>query len=203
VKEKRYADISTPWLKNLVTHPMGALGLHWIVQGLLYMDRTERGFKIGLDLLGTLMIGRILQFRLPRSVAYSLGFLIAHTLNFLFNGHVLGVLKHFGGIQNTRSEFDREVENLRKRLAEEPSIVYAAAYGSLARGEWSTTSDLDVRLVRAPGIRNGWRASLFVLRARTQTLFTGFPIDIFVFDNYANLNRMRENAYPVILKGKR
>jgi predicted nucleotidyltransferase len=200
VKEKSYANINTPGLKVLVSRKEGALLLHWLVQGLLYMDRTERLFKIGLDLVGGLLIGTLLRLRLPRLAAFSAGFFIAHTLNFLFNGHLWGVLKHFGGVQNSRDEFNHEVESLKARLACEPSIIYAAAYGSLARGEWSPTSDLDVRMVRAPGMRNGWRASVFVLRERTRAFLSGFPIDIFVFDDYKFRTRMREDASPIVLK---
>jgi predicted nucleotidyltransferase len=200
VKEKGYANISTPGLKALVSRKEGALLLHWLVQGLLYMDRTERLFKIGLDLVGGLFLGALLRVRLSRWAAFSAGFFIAHTLNFLFNGHLWGVLKHFGGVQNSRDEFSQEVESLKERLACEPSIVYAAAYGSLARGEWSPTSDLDVRMVRAPGMHNGWKASIFVLRERTRAFLSGFPIDIFVFDDYKFRTRMREDASPVVLK---
>jgi predicted nucleotidyltransferase len=200
MKKTIYAHIDTPWLKAIVSRKLGALLLHWVVQGWLYMDKTERWFKIGLDLVGGLMIGSLLRTRLSRPAAFGAGFFIAHTLNFLFNGHVWGVLKHFGGIQNSRDEFNQEIEGLQERLAREPSIVYAAAYGSLARNEWSPTSDLDVRMVRARGMRNGWQASVFVLRERTRAFLKGFPLDMFVFDDYKFRIRMREDAYPLVLK---
>jgi hypothetical protein len=118
-------------------------------------------------------------------------------LNFVFNGQIYGALKHFGGVRYTWAEFNREIERLRVRVAQEPCIVYTAAYGSLAREEWSPTSDLDVRLVRAPGLRSAWRVCWFATRERARAFWKKFPLDMFVLDGYASLDKMSEN--PVIL----
>jgi hypothetical protein len=198
-EQKVYAKVSNPWLRSVVKHRSGALLAHWLFQGLLYMDPTERWFKLGLDLVLTLIAGGVLGLWLPILPATLVGFLIAHTLNFLLNGQVYGVLKHFGSVQHTWEQFDEEVQRLRQRIAEEPSIVYAAAYGSLAREQWSPTSDLDLRLVRAPGIRSAWRVCWFAVQERARAFWNRFPLDLFVLDTCASLNRMAENDRPVVL----
>jgi len=199
--QKVYAKVRNPWLQAVVRHQSGALLTHWLFQGLLYMDPTERWFKLGLDLVLALIMGAVLALWLPVLPALVLGGLIAHTLNFLFNGQVYGVLKHFGSVRHTWEQFDGEVQRLRRRIAEEPSIVYAAAYGSLAREEWSPTSDLDLRLVRAPGVRSAWRVCWFAVEERTRAFWHRFPLDLFVLDTFASLNRMAENDRPVVLGG--
>lgn len=201
MKQKKvyYAKIESPWLRPIAGHKSGALAIHWVFQGMLYMDPTERWFKLGLDFLMGLVISMVLVVWFPLIIAIGLGFVVAHTFNFLFNGQIYGVLKTFGGIQNTQQEFDREVEQLKKRITQEPDIIFAAAYGSLARGEWSTTSDLDVRLVRAPGLRSAWRICWFALRERTRAFWKGFPLDLYVLDGYASLRKLSEKNRPVVL----
>jgi hypothetical protein len=131
------------------------------------------------------------------------GALIAHTVNFVFNGQIFVVLKHFGDVRHTWDDFQQELEWLRDQVAREPNIIYAAAYGSLAREEWSSTSDLDVRLVRAAGLQSAWQVCWFALRARARAFRKGFPLDIFVLDGYGSLRKMSEQNFPVILGGSR
>jgi predicted nucleotidyltransferase len=72
-------------------------------------------------------------------------------------------------------------------------------YGSLTRGELRPTSDLDVRLIRRPGLVNGLRACWFVLRERTRAHLTGFPIDFLVLDSPRLLKRMRPDEPPLVI----
>jgi predicted nucleotidyltransferase len=200
LKNSHYAKLDAPWLKPLVGNPVGALASHWLFQGMLQMDPTERRFKLGLDGVLTWAAARILRRRMSEPAAWLTGLCVAHTLNFLFNGQVYGVLKHFGGVTRSWEEFDAEVDGLRARVAAEPSIVYAAAYGSLARDHWSPTSDLDVRVVRAPGISAGLRAAWFALKERTRALWRRFPLDLLVYDSYSSLDAMAEKDTPVVLE---
>jgi predicted nucleotidyltransferase len=197
--QKPYANIHSPWLSPIVTRKSGALALHWLFQGLLYMDPTERCFKLGLDLLLTLVFGGILHLWLALPLAIGAGFIVAHTLNFLFNGQMYGVLKTFGSVSHSGARLTAELERLRARVTEEPCILYAAAYGSLARGEWSETSDLDVRVVRAPGFRSAWRVCWFAAHERTRAFLKEFPLDIYVLDGYSSLAKVSEKSIPVVL----
>ena len=161
-ENSHYAKLESPWLRPLLSHPLGALAVHWLFQGMLQMDPTERLFKLGLDGVGFLALLPLLR-RLTSAPFATIGaFLGSHTLNFLFNGQIYGVLKHFGGPRRTWDAFDREVQGLQSRIATEPSILYAAAYGSLARSQWSPSSDLDVRLV--PRARPGQRLACLLVR---------------------------------------
>jgi predicted nucleotidyltransferase len=163
------------------------------------METTERWFKLVLDLLLSMIAAGLLSVWLPLGWAALGGFVIAHTLNFLFNGQVYAVLKHFGGVRHTWPEYNREIELLRARIAQEPCIVYAAAYGSLAREEWKPTSDLDILLVRAPGLACGFRACLFAARERTRAFWNKFPLDMFVLDDFEALNKAAEKRSLIVL----
>lgn len=201
IKEKSYAKVTNPILCKLLKHPIVAVGLHWAFQSLFYMDPTERRFKLGMDLIVTLALGLILSARVKGTIAWLCGFLIAHTLNFLFNGQIWGVLKTYGYLEQSSAAFTSYIEQLRMRAAAEPSIERLIVYGSLARRDWSPTSDLDGRIVRKPGFRNGIRSCWFLMRERSRALVRRFPLDLYVVDNASSLSKLRADEDGIELKG--
>jgi predicted nucleotidyltransferase len=194
-----YAKPHNQFLQSLLRSPLVALAVAWTFQGLLYMDATERWFKIALDILLTALLGILLSVWFHWYVAWLVALVIAHSLNFLFNAQLWGLLKHFNLVRTSRTEFDEYLERLSERIRAEPSIQWAAAYGSLVRGEWKETSDLDVRLVRKPGLWNGLRACWFSLSERTRALVSKFPLDLFVLDDPGMLTLMRDDEPPLDL----
>ena len=189
-KARGYAKFESRWLRRLVGSPLAAVGMHWAVQSLLYMDVTERRWKLALDAIVTVGVSLALSLALPPPLAWPLGFLIAHTLNFLFNGQVWGVLKHYGLVRHSQAEFAAYVERFRERVEREPSIRRIVICGSLSRQQWTPSSDLDARLLRRPGAANGVRACWFLLRERTRALCARFPVDIYVLDHDAALQKI-------------
>ncbi len=178
-KVRGYANASSP----LLAFPWIALVSHWVFQSLLYMDRTERFFKLMLDLLGTAAFSFFLHFWLGWPLACAAGFLCAHTLNFLFNGHFWGIFKHYGMIHSTPQQFALYVNQLAARARREPAIERFLVFGSFSRQQWQPHSDLDARILPQPGVGNAIRACWFVLTERTRALFGRFPLDIYVVEN--------------------
>lgn len=201
-KERYYSVSQLATLRPFLSNPIIALGVHWIFQGMLHMDPTELLFKTCLEAILIVIFLPLLALigQLPWAWATTVAFVLAHTLNFLFNGQMWVVLKHFGWVRRSRSEFDAYLCQLSDRIWAEPSIEYAEAYGSLVRGEWSSTSDLDVRLVRKSGVINGLRACSFSFRERTRALLRKFPLDIAVFDGPQRLTEMRSDEVPQVMK---
>jgi hypothetical protein len=199
-KGESYAKITNPILRMLLQRPIAGIGLHWAFQSLFYMDPTERWFKLSLDLILTLLIGLAVSAMVQSTLTWLSSFLLAHTLNFLFNGQLWGVLKTYGYVQKSYIEFTRYVEQLRRRAAGEPSIERLFACGSLARQEWSSASDLDARILRKQGFINGIRACWFLLKERSWALVNRFPLDLYVIDNITSLNRLRANEKGIELK---
>jgi hypothetical protein len=184
-----YARLQSPFLRLLARSPLLALAAHWALQGLLYMDRTERWAKLGLD-LGLALFTRLLLGRsLPALVAWSAAVVIAHTANLLLNGHLWGVLKHCGLVHHSRRDFGRYVEGFLGRALNEPAIESVWICGGLSREAWSPASDLDARLLRRPGAIYGARACWHLLRERSRALWARFPLDAYVVDSGAGLLR--------------
>jgi hypothetical protein len=188
-------------LRPLLGNPVGALLVHWVFQGLPYMDTTERLFKVLLEVPVIAALTPLLRLAGMTKWARALlvAFLIAHTLNFVFNGQIWVVLKHFGLVRHDRAIFEQYLSNLSDRIKDEPSITYAAVYGSITRAEWKPTSDLDVRLVRKTGAINGFKACWFVLLERFRAFRARFPLDAFVLDSRDKLAGLRADEPPHIL----
>lgn len=185
-----YAKVGSKFMRWFLRSPLGALISHWFFQSLFYMDPTERWFKLTLDLVLTLASLVLLTLWLPWQVALLIAFIFAHTLNFLFNGHLWGVLKHYSLINQDSESFNQYVQALKLRASSEPSIKNLFIFGSLSRQEWSPHSDFDARIIRYPGFLNGARACWFLLKERTRALFTKFPLDIYILDSPRSLDRL-------------
>ena len=164
------------------------------------MDSSERLFKIGLDLTLTILFGSILTSHFSWPSALVIAFILSHTLNFLFNGHLWSSLRFFGVAFYDMNEFEKYKGNLSQRIYSENSFIYAATYGSVVREEWDPLSDLDIRLVRSPGVKNFLRACSFVCKERARAFINVFPLDIYVFDDMKSLNRMRADEIPQVIK---
>lgn len=172
----------------------------WLFQGILYMDTTERVFKILLDVL--FFFPLYLAFRPHGSplLGILIAFILAHTLNWIFNGQIPVLLKNLRLIKTEYERFEKYLDTLKKKVEKNDSILYAAAFGSLSRGELKGTSDLDVRLIRKPGFINGLRACIFIMKERSWATFNKFPLDIYVGDSMEFLKKMREDERAQIIK---
>ncbi len=196
---KGYAKFESAWVRYLLQKPFTAVAMHWMFQSLFYMDKTERRFKLGLDVVLTILFWLLFQRWLSWFVAILAAFLISHTLNFLLNGHLWGVLKHYGYVENSYETFSAYAACLAVRTKTNQSIVYAAVYGSCVREEWHPASDLDVRLVRNKGLVNGLKACWYCARERTRALLYGFPLDIYLLDDVKGLDHLRLGEMPTVL----
>jgi len=196
-----YAKLESPTIRLLLRSPLVAVVMHWTFQSLFYMDPTERWFKLTLDLVLTLLGGTVLSVWLRWQVVWLIAFMVAHTLNFLFNGQLWGVLKHYGMVSHTYEEFCGYVQDLGERTGREPSIWYTVIYGSLSRQQWSPSSDLDARIVRYPGFVNGVRVCWFLLRERSRALIARFPLDVYVLDSESALGKLCPDENAIRLDG--
>lgn len=157
------------------------------------MDRTERLFKLATDLvltLGLIAVGLDWPFAL----------IVAHTLNLLLNGQLNALLKNFGLVRVSIEQLEAYVVGLERRAQAEPSLGFAAIYGSLARAD-GRARDIDVRYIRAQGLWNGLRACAWNARERMSAMLGGIPYDGYVLDSAMPLGRLRQDEKPRVLKG--
>ncbi len=171
--------------------------INWTFQSILYMDKTERIFKISIDLVLFCCFFIIFQNLMILFFNIIAAFIIAHSVNWILNGHIFALLKTFGVVKTKPSSFQLYIDELKERGSKEKSIKCIAIFGSISR-ELNETSDLDVRIVRKKGFINGIRSSLFVMIERSKAFFKGFPLDIYLLDNEKNLFDLREKPIFIV-----
>jgi predicted nucleotidyltransferase len=201
-QRKRYGRIGGRLPAAILATIPGKLASHWFFQGLLYMDRTERLFKLGLDAAGTVVLTVPLTTAMPLPIAVVVGLLVAHTANFVFNGHLRGALKWNGVGGVSRIKLEAELATIAARICRSSSVDRAWVFGSVSRGELHDGSDLDIRVLRRPGFRAGMGACWLVLLERSRSLFSGVPMDIYVWDSAGRLSGMRSDEQGLDLSNR-
>lgn len=164
------------------------------------MDPTERNFKIFLDLLFTGLFALILSPLLNPVHSTILGLIAAHTMNWLFNGHLF-VIGRFIGFTSNRPEIILQyMTEVQQRIENADFLLGGIIIGKIARGGGiSSTSDVDIRLVRRNGFLNGLKASYLSLNERSRALLNQFPLDLYTHDKLESLNRLNPDEKPIIV----
>jgi hypothetical protein len=190
-------------LKWILQYPIGGLASHWLFQGTFNMDRSERIYKFGLDLFFTIITFGALSKISHWPIAIVASIFLSHSLNFLFNAQLWVVLKHYGFVNIKYKDYELYKNTLSIRLKKQTSFLYGALHGSLVRGKWRQSSDLDVLLVRKKGMINALSACFFASRERTYAFFSCFPLDIYVLDSYETLIQKvgEQHSYFIFQKG--
>jgi len=91
----------------------------WIFQGVLYMDRTEKTFKIVTELIILIFSIALLHGILSIINAIIISLIFCHTMNWIFNGQIFVVLKNLKMVMNPPECFSRYVEDLTERIGAE------------------------------------------------------------------------------------
>jgi predicted nucleotidyltransferase len=200
--KKTYANINIGPLSPIMDFKIVAVVINWIFQGLLYADTSEKIFKISVDLILTAIFFGALAFAFPAGsipVYLATSLLVAHTVNWTLNGQIFALLKTFNVVHNDVQIILDYADGIKRRAAVEDSIKTVLIYGSLSREEMTPESDLDVRIVRMPGVVYGVKACIFGLRERARALVAKFPLDIYVVDSEKHLRKMRADEIPEVL----
>lgn len=164
----------------------------WLFQGILYMNWREAFIKLLIDaFLGALFI--------LAGINLFISFLIAHSLNFAFNGQLFAMYTHMGATKVNPQSFLRETLASSQRISKSSSIQAAIAYGSLSRGCFKSTSDIDIRYIPKSGDLNFWIACLFAVKERIIAFIKGYPLDLYVFKTKVLLKKMRSDEFPIMV----
>lgn len=169
----------------------------WVFQGLLYMDRTDKMFKVLLEIIILAPLFFLIQIQLNPLLSLIIAFTLTHTLNWLFNSQVPVALRNAGLLSVGTLAINEYSVKLKKRISSNNSILGAAVFGSLSRGELNKNSDLDIRIIRKRGFVNAIRACSYTLYERSRALVFIFPLDIYLLDGISDLKKLNEP--PIII----
>jgi GTPase SAR1 family protein/predicted nucleotidyltransferase len=192
-----YLNPKNPWARLLLMKLSVILAVNWVFQGTLIMVNSERLFRVILE--GTVALASFaLMFNyVPLLANVPLSLVLAHTINWLFNGNFWEIQK-FSGRKFDSNKVFKLLRDLEKK--EHPHVTSIAAFGSLSRGEYRDSSDLDLRVIRKNGLVNWIRTNLFVLKLRAISFVKKIPIDAFVLDNvYQIFDHISRTEVPVVI----
>jgi len=205
---KIYADVRSPLLRPLLQNRYADLVSNWAFQGMLIRTWSERLFRFAFELISTLAIFLALSFYIPQTLALVMSVLITHTFNWSFNGNIWSLLIQRGrfveqdgktGSMVKNVEFLRDLE--RKEKTSAGSVAAIAVFGSLSRGEFCESSDIDVRVVRKSGLINCLKANVFAFYLRSAAFIRKIPLDLYVLDKVDQIKReMRSDEPPIVIR---
>lgn len=198
--------MKTKKLPAFVRHPLlvaffqsrpGRILSNWVVQGMLYMNPVEIAYKITLDLLltGAWWAATV---RANTLGGWLLAWLLAHTTNWIVNGQPIAMCRHLDWGRNDPHVFVAFIEGLERRVCAQPFIAGAASFGSLSRGAYKETSDIDIRVVLRPALGARLRAAHFCFVERLRAFLWRFPLDLYAFDIDELRRKMSPKEVPVI-----
>ena len=178
----------------------------WAHQSFFYLDRTQRIGRVVFEIVPTVILACLIGVSggIPLSAVWLWcgSLLTTHTLNWVLNGNWwAGLLFTFPHLRNRGDRATCDYLNrMARRLKRDRSISGAMIFGSVSRGQWHERSDLDVRLLRRRGLFHAFEGILVLSRERWIALATRQPLDIYLVDGIAFLQRMRADEPPVFLK---
>ena len=184
--------------------PPIVLSRYWLLQGTLHMNWAERCHRWSLELLFFLCTYFIISPYAGYPTAIISSFLIAHTICAFINGHPFAFFAHdlfWFSLYKDKAGFFAYIDGIRSRMQKKTPryICGAVFFGSLVRGIFRDSSDLDIRIISENGFWNAFWAANWVFLERARAFVTGFPIDIYMVRSKDELySKMDvENEIPV------
>lgn len=170
----------------------------WIFQGMRISNWREHTIRIGIDVVLTCSV---LLFT-ARWWAVLLAFIVSHTLNFMFNGQFFAMFTHMGATGVTAEKFLEKTIKIQEEVKTKEFCAAAVAYGSLSRGCFKSTSDIDLRLVPQNGEANWWKLAFWAVSLRARAFVWGYPLDMYCYDADVLVKKMRSDELPIVINEK-
>lgn len=162
----------------------------WILQGVRITNIREVVIRYAIDLI-------LMAMLIVSGMHWALAFVIAHSINFMLNGQLFAMFTHMGATGVKADRFLADTICIREKIAKRPFIRAAIAYGSLSRGCYKKTSDIDLRLIPAEG--GWWKTALYAVWLRTWAFFRQYPLDMYCYDPDVVVKKMRTDELPIML----
>lgn len=162
----------------------------WILQGVHITNWREVIIRYAIDFVLTLAM-------MALGMNWLLAFFIAHSINFALNGQLFAMYTHMGATRVKPSHFLRCTQKMHDMLVNRDYIDAAIAYGSLSRGCYKQTSDIDIRII--PAKKGWWKSAIYAVWLRIWAFFSGYPLDLYCYAPEVVIKKMRTDELPIIL----
>ena len=174
------------------------LAVNWLTQGMRGMDAKELVFRLLFELLLATGLFAVLA-AMGAPAALLLSAFVAHSLNFTLNGQFWVCARYCPSYRGDPARLRRFMRGVARELSGRRSIDAAVAIGSLGGDTFGPRSDLDLRLVMAPGLRAWMAANLLLLRLRARAFLERIPLDAYAYAGVGSLERFEPDEPWVLL----
>ena len=162
----------------------------WILQGVRITNWREVVIRYAIDIV-------LMAIMIATGLHWIWAFIIAHSINFALNGQLFAMYTHMGATGVKADKFLKDTIILRQKIEQHPFIQASIAYGSLSRGCYKKTSDIDIRLI--PAVGGWWKTALYAVWLRTWAFFIHYPLDMYCYDSEVVIKRMRTDELPIMV----
>lgn len=176
---------------------------NWVFQSIPNADKTEKFYKVSFTLFFWVCIYFFLAYFTSISQFSSafISFIIGHSLNWIVNGNFYNLLVHRLMLAKlNKKDLFEYINILEQKMQGQDWALYAASFGSICRGELKDSSDIDVSIVRKPGIKNAILSMLFSTKEKKYADLKGIPLEIYISDSPKDsINRFGAEKNPVVI----
>jgi len=175
----------------------------WVLQALHSTDRSERLFRVCIEVVIWLAIYVAVKSFAPAmdaGLALLTAFAISHTLMWLLTGNFwVYMLDSFLWVRNPGIDGVVQFTQFTRSVFTTVDCVDAILiYGSMCRGQLHGRSDLDLRVVRRTDSWKGLIALPLGFLVRMYSFFVYMPVDLEVVDSMAFVRKqMRDDERPI------
>ena len=166
------------------------------------MDKGERMLKIFFEIILVIALFIILNmfFNTSDIILIIVSILIIHTIMWIFNDHFWGLISDITMVPNLSKEkiilYCNRIYSLTKSSK---SIIAILVFGSISRKEIHDQSDIDIRIIRRPGLINLLNAYFLCVRLRYDAFIHVIPFDLFLGDDMIFLEKLSNKEIPVVI----
>jgi hypothetical protein len=157
------------------------------------MENIEALFKLFLEFIFFMISYLLLSLVLTPFTSFFISIMLAHTMNWLFNGHLFVLGRYLGFTYSEPQKFIEYPGTIKAKLIDRKSITAVAFFGSL------TSSDLDIRIIHRQGLINGFIACFWGFTERARALRHRYPIDLYVIGKSKSFEKLRKDEVPIVL----
>lgn len=173
---------------------------NWLFQGTRIMLPVERSLKLLLEGIYCALCFLLFSFLgLREPFLLIVVVLVAHTMNWLTNGHFFVLMRYCYVRKIDYERFLAFPKAMSHRLLGCTVVIGVVAFGSLSRGSIHACSDLDVRIITHDALTHQWGGALLVWRERILAFLKGYPLDIYLATLSHGLEKLRTDELPVII----
>ena len=179
------------------------IATNWFMQGILHADKSERIYK----LLFTSIFFSLFCFIADDVISFSHAinlFIISHSLNFFINCNLSVLLIHrIKWLKTSKVKLFKYLFIIQERfkcISNKDWILYCVSHGGICKGTLNHHSDIDVCIIRKPGLINLIKSIVFYVREKKIADYYGIPLDIFICDSPLNCRvRSKFQDNPIVI----